>query len=242
MQGDPVVTRPTASVVLVLVRGDHRLHELKLTKALRQTHPARDRRRRSRPAFGAEPGSIGPVGVAGPCGGIIADEALRRGRVRRSGANRTGYHLPGVEPAATSGRSSPTSARSRRGNLPFTAAAAAIEPAIEIGNIFKLGTQYSAALGATYLDEDGKEQPIVMGSYGIGPARILAAAVEQFADEHGMHLARVDRALTTSGSSPSARMRSRPRSASRESSSGWASPSSSTTGRCHRACGSPTRI
>jgi len=61
-----------------------------------------------------------------------------------------------------------------------------VEPAIEIGNIFKLGTRYSEPLGATYLDEDGKEQPIVMGSYGIGPARIVAAAIEQYADEHGI--------------------------------------------------------
>src|SRR3954447_17516128 len=61
-----------------------------------------------------------------------------------------------------------------------------IEPAIEVGNIFKLGTRYSEPLGATYLDEGGKEQLIVMGSYGIGPARIAAAAVEQFADEHGI--------------------------------------------------------
>jgi prolyl-tRNA synthetase len=61
-----------------------------------------------------------------------------------------------------------------------------IEPAIEIGNIFKLGTRYSEPLGASYLDEAGNEQPIWMGSYGIGPARIVAAAVEQFADEHGI--------------------------------------------------------
>jgi len=61
-----------------------------------------------------------------------------------------------------------------------------IEPAIEIGNIFKLGTRYSEPLGATYLDEKGEELPIWMGSYGIGPARVVAAAVEQFADEHGI--------------------------------------------------------
>ncbi len=61
-----------------------------------------------------------------------------------------------------------------------------VEPAIEIGNIFKLGTRYSEALGATYLDEHGAELPIWMGSYGIGPARVVAAAVEQFADEHGI--------------------------------------------------------
>jgi prolyl-tRNA synthetase len=61
-----------------------------------------------------------------------------------------------------------------------------IEPAIEVGNIFKLGTRYSEALGASFLDESGREQPIWMGSYGIGPARIVAAAVEQYADEKGI--------------------------------------------------------
>jgi prolyl-tRNA synthetase len=61
-----------------------------------------------------------------------------------------------------------------------------VEPAIEIGNIFKLGTRYSEPLGASYLDEHGEEQPIWMGSYGLGPARVVAAAVEQFADEHGI--------------------------------------------------------
>ncbi|HEY2282475.1 MAG TPA: aminoacyl--tRNA ligase-related protein [Solirubrobacteraceae bacterium] len=61
-----------------------------------------------------------------------------------------------------------------------------LEPAIEIGNIFKLGTRYSVPLGATYLDEQGEERPVWMASYGIGPARIVAAAVEQYADEHGI--------------------------------------------------------
>jgi prolyl-tRNA synthetase len=61
-----------------------------------------------------------------------------------------------------------------------------IEPAIEVANIFKLGTRYSEPLGATYLDEQGAERPIVMGSYGIGPARILAAAIEQYHDEQGI--------------------------------------------------------
>jgi prolyl-tRNA synthetase len=62
----------------------------------------------------------------------------------------------------------------------------AVEPAIEVGNIFKLGTRYSEALGARYLDENGAEHPIWMASYGIGPARIVAAAIEQYADEHGI--------------------------------------------------------
>ena len=61
-----------------------------------------------------------------------------------------------------------------------------MEPAIEVGNIFKLGTRYAEALGARYLDEEGREQLIWMGSYGIGPARIVAAAIEQFHDEQGI--------------------------------------------------------
>ncbi len=93
-------------------------------------------------------------------------------------------------PTSRSRCTTPTSARSRGrrgraayalGERPLT-----IEPAIEIANIFKLGTRYSEPLGATYLDEHGQEHPIWMGSYGIGPARIVAAAVEQYADEHGI--------------------------------------------------------
>jgi prolyl-tRNA synthetase len=61
-----------------------------------------------------------------------------------------------------------------------------VERVIEVGNIFKLGTKYSTALGAAYLDEDGQQKPVVMGSYGIGPARIAAAAIEQLADQDGI--------------------------------------------------------
>ena len=82
----------------------------------------------------------------------------------------------------------PTRGRTRRARslLPATGQPLTIEPAIEIGNIFKLGTRYSEPLGAAYLDEHGEEHPVWMGCYGIGPARIVAAAVEQYADEHGI--------------------------------------------------------
>jgi prolyl-tRNA synthetase len=81
---------------------------------------------------------------------------------------------------------SPEVERSAEGGYVRGGEALSVEPAIEIGNIFKLGTRYSEPLGATYLDEHGDERPIWMGSYGIGPARVVAAAVEQFADEHGI--------------------------------------------------------
>ena len=102
-----------------------------------------------------------------------------------SGANRDGMHLRGVEP----GRDFPFKRADVRKAVEGDTVDGhpiRIEPAIEVGNIFKLGTRFSEPLGATYLDESGAEQLIWMGSYGIGPARICAAAVEQFADEQGI--------------------------------------------------------
>ena len=102
-----------------------------------------------------------------------------------TGANRDGTHLQGVEP----GRDFPFKRADVRRVEPGDTVDGhpiRVEPAIEVGNIFKLGTRYSERFGATYLDESGAEQLIWMGSYGIGPARICAAAVEQFADEQGI--------------------------------------------------------
>jgi prolyl-tRNA synthetase len=102
-----------------------------------------------------------------------------------AGANRDGYHLQGVEP----GRDFPFKRGDVRKVEPgdtIDGHPLRIEPAIEVGNIFKLGTRFSEPLDATYLDESGNEQLIWMGSYGIGPARICAAAVEQFADDQGI--------------------------------------------------------
>ena len=169
--------------VLVLVRGDHALHERKLARALagdevRPAHPEEVRQH-----LGAPAGSVGPVDARVP---ILADEHLRGG-VYVTGANRDGFHLRGVTP----GRDF----EARFVDLHTVAAGEAcgqcgkplvVEKVIEVGNIFKLGTKYSEALGAMFLDESGKEQPIIMGSYGIGPARIAAAAVEQWADADGI--------------------------------------------------------
>ncbi len=169
--------------VLVLVRGDHALHERKLARALkaegRPAHPEEIQK-----ALGVAPGSVGPLDVRGAR--IIADVSLREGRYV-VGANREGFHMMGVKPGqdfacewadlqvALAGEGCPSCGKPLR-----------IERVIEIGNIFKLGTKYSVPLGATYLDERGQQQPIVMGSYGIGPARIAAAAVEQRHDADGI--------------------------------------------------------
>ena len=172
----------TSGPVLVLVRGDHALHERKLARALgeefRAAHPDE-----VRGALGAPVGSVGPVGARVP---IVADEALRTGTYV-VGANREGFHLKGVAP----GRDFECRFADLHAVAPGEACTVcgkplAVERVIEIGNIFKLGTKYSVPLKATYLDEAGREQPIVMGSYGIGPARIAAAAIEQLADQDGV--------------------------------------------------------
>jgi prolyl-tRNA synthetase len=168
--------------VLVLVRGDHRLNEFKLQNALRA--PARPAEAQEvRDLFGTEPGFIGPIGAQVD---VVADEALRGLHGLVTGANELDTHLRGVEPERDFQPIWTDVRRVEPGDLDPSGAPIRIEPAIEVGNIFKLGTRYSEPLGARYLDENGKEQPIVMGSYGIGPARIVAAAIEQFHDEQGI--------------------------------------------------------
>jgi prolyl-tRNA synthetase len=115
---------------------------------------------------------------------ILLDDAVEPGAYI-TGANRDNAHLRGVEP----GRDFPFKRADVRRVEPgdtVNGHAIRVEPAIEVGNIFKLGTRFSEPLRATYLDESGREQLIWMGSYGIGPARIAAAAVEQHADEQGI--------------------------------------------------------
>jgi prolyl-tRNA synthetase len=142
-----------------------------------------------RPAHAAEfEERIGPAGFIGPVGTdvpILMDEALEGGAGYISGANKSDLHLRGVEPGRDFAYTS-VDVRSVVAGDTVDGKPIRIEPAIEIGNIFKLGTRFSEPLGATYLDEQGNSQLIWMGSYGIGPARIAAAAVEQFADEHGI--------------------------------------------------------
>ncbi|HYB42808.1 MAG TPA: His/Gly/Thr/Pro-type tRNA ligase C-terminal domain-containing protein, partial [Candidatus Methylomirabilis sp.] len=135
--------------------------------------------------LGAPAGSVGPVDAKG-ISRVVADESLKSGAYV-VGANREGYHLVGVTPGkdfacdwsdlqvTLPGEGCPTCGR------PL-----GVERVIEIGNIFKLGTKYAETLGATYLDEQGRQRPVVMGSYGIGPARIAAAAVEQRHDADGI--------------------------------------------------------
>jgi prolyl-tRNA synthetase len=175
----PVVVEQRG-IVLVLVRGDHRLNEVKLRNALGAEF---------RPAQAEEiEAELGPVGFVGPVGAglpVLKDAAIQ-GEAFVTGANRPDAHLRGVRPGRDFEFEEVDVRTVEAGDAAPGGGTIEIEPAIEIGNIFKLGTRYSEPLGATYLDEGGGERPIAMGSYGIGPARIAAAAIEQAADERGI--------------------------------------------------------
>jgi prolyl-tRNA synthetase len=166
-------------LVLVVVRGDHRVNEIKLRNALgADCRPAQpdEFARKIGPA-----GFIGPVGANAP---VLLDDAVTDGGYV-TGANRADFPLRGVEPGRDFAFER-ADVRTVEAGDTVDGQPIRIETAIELANIFKLGTRYSEPLGATYLDESGASKPIMMGSYGIGPARIVAAAAEQQADEAGI--------------------------------------------------------
>jgi len=168
--------------VLALVRGDQTLHEKKLAKLVGPHRPAQ--KDEVKAALGVPAGFIGPMGHKLR---KVADPVLKEGTYI-AGANKEGFHVKGVTAAqqfsdaefADIHTAAAGDACSQCGK-PLR-----IEKVIEIGNIFKLGTKYSVPLKANYLDEQGNEKPIIMGSYGIGPARIAAAAIEQGNDKDGI--------------------------------------------------------
>jgi len=167
-------------LVVVLLRGDHRLNEIKLRNALGAGF-----RQATKEEIEAE---VGPVGYIGPVGlshPIVKDAAIDGGSYV-SGANEPDTHLRGIVPGRDFEFTELDVRTVEDGDTAPGGGRIEIEPAIEIGNVFKLGSRYSEPLGATYLDESGSERPIVMGSYGIGPARVVAAAIEQGADERGI--------------------------------------------------------
>jgi prolyl-tRNA synthetase len=176
------VTTDDGKVLLALVRGDDRLSESKLLSALKVgSRPSTDDEIRA--AFGASGGSLGPVGFSGE---VLADETLREGEFV-AGANRDGFHLRGV----AAGRDyDPRFADIREpvegDRCPECGGALQFQTAIEVGHIFNFGDKYSHGLEATFLDEDGREKPLLGGSYGIGPGRIIAAVIEQRHDENGI--------------------------------------------------------
>ncbi|MDQ2856411.1 MAG: proline--tRNA ligase [Acidobacteriota bacterium] len=181
--------------ILALVRGDHQVHETKLTDALGAVRLRQANPEEIRELLGADAGSLGAVGDQirrltdlGKVT-IVADVGLRERRNMTTGANLNDYHLRGVDVTrdinverwadlrmVNSGEPCP---RCETGVLE-------VYKAMEIGHIFKLGTKYSASMGATVLNQNGKPVPIVMGSYGIGVERIITAAIEQNSDDDGI--------------------------------------------------------
>ncbi len=175
-------------LVMVLVRGDHEVNDVKLKNFLKANFLEPATPEEAAMVFGAEFGSIGPVDL--PEGvKLVADLYVQDMQNAITGANETGFHLINVKPGrdfepvvyedlrfVQAGDPSPDG----EGVLQFT-------QGIEIGHIFKLGTRYSDTMGATVLDENGRDIPVIMGSYGIGVSRLVSAIVEQNADESGMN-------------------------------------------------------
>jgi prolyl-tRNA synthetase len=168
--------------VLALVRGDQTLHEKKLAKLIGPHRPAQ--KDEVKAALGVPAGFIGPMGHKVR---KIADPTLKQS-VFIAGANKEGYHVKGVTADQHFSDAEFADIHEAKAGDGCAKCGKTLrtEKVIEIGNIFKLGTRYSVPLKANYLDENGAEKPIVMGSYGIGPARIAAAAVEQGNDENGI--------------------------------------------------------
>jgi prolyl-tRNA synthetase len=181
--------------VLALLRGDHQLHETKLADNLKATAVRASHPEEIRELLGAGAGSLGGVGAKARARQanfellIIADQGLKDRSNMTTGANKDDHHLRGVDierdikpdqwadlRSVESGELCP---RCEQGTLE-------VYKAMEIGHIFKLGTKYSESMGATVLTQDGKEVPIVMGSYGIGVERIITAAIEQNNDQDGI--------------------------------------------------------
>lgn len=174
--------------ILVLVRGDHDVNDVKLKNYLGADFLDEATEEDAQKYFGADFGSIGPVDLPEAVK-LYADLNVQDLANAITGANETGYHYTNVNPGrdfepiayedlrfAQEGDLSPDGV----GTLEFT-------KGIEIGHIFKLGTRYSESMGANVLDENGREKPVIMGCYGIGVSRLLSAIVEQNADENGIN-------------------------------------------------------
>ncbi|NNL87394.1 MAG: proline--tRNA ligase [Myxococcales bacterium] len=171
---------------LVLLRGDHQLNEQKLADALGATACRPAQPEEIRDALGASAGSLGAVGVTGVP--ILADLALEGRTNMTTGANEDDFHLRGVSVARDLAVDQFLDLREVKAGEPCPACEnpLAVEKTIEVGHIFKLGTKYSESLSASVLDEAGKSRPIIMGSYGIGVGRTLAAVLERHHDDAGM--------------------------------------------------------
>ncbi|HEX8235393.1 MAG TPA: proline--tRNA ligase [Abditibacteriaceae bacterium] len=174
-----------AKPVLALLRGDHQLNEVKLASALGAANVRAAREEEIVELLGARPGSLGAVRVLDKT--VVADEALRGRKRMTTGANKDGFHLRGVDVERDIPVTQWADLRTAQaGEHSPNGGALQISRSIELGHVFKLGNKYTKAMGAKFLDENGKEQIIEMGCYGIGVSRIVAAIAEIHHDERGV--------------------------------------------------------
>ena len=170
--------------VVAIVPGDHELNEIKAGKLFGAYHLMSDEELE---LAGLHKGFIGPVGL--PEGvRLVCDESLRESVSWTCGANEVDYHYTGARPGRDFEVDEWADLVSVKAGDPCPHCGAALKSArgIEISQVFQLGTKYSESMGATFADEDGVERPFLMGCYGIGVSRTLAAVVEQHNDEHGI--------------------------------------------------------
>ena len=173
-------------LVTAIVRGDHEVNETKLVNAVGATGGIRPAQVEEIKAAGMEPGYGSPIGARGTT--VVVDDLVARSANLVAGANREGYHYRNVNVGrdfAADVVADLTNAQ-EGDPCPDCGTPVILRNGIEVGNIFKLGTKYADAFGATYLGEDGQAHPIVMGSYGIGVGRNVACVVEEHHDEKGI--------------------------------------------------------
>ena len=179
-----IIYQAEGKPLVALVRGDHEVNEAKLARAAGVSSVEPGDPELIREVTGAEVGFAGPVGLT--CR-VIADQAVTVMHDAVTGANKTDYHITGVNAGRDYEiRESADIRNAVEGDRAPNGSPLTFKTCIEVGHVFKLGTKYSAAMGATFLDAHGKAQPLIMGCYGIGVNRILAAAIEASHDEKGI--------------------------------------------------------
>jgi prolyl-tRNA synthetase len=173
-QGEPIV---------VLLRGDHQLNLTKLAKVIGTDDIRPAGAEETFEIMGANFGSLGPIGISAR---IIADSALESRRGMVSGANKDGVHLAGLEPKRDFTARYADIRTVQSGETALDGSRLTVRRGLELGHIFELGTRYATAMGALVQDSTGKRVPIIMGSYGIGVDRLMAAIAETYADDTGL--------------------------------------------------------
>lgn len=183
-----LIYRVDEKLVMILVRGDHELNEVKLKNLYDATQVGLAQEADLRALTGAPAGFVGPVGLDPEKVEIIADNYVQDVHDGIVGANEADYHLAHVVIGRDFkvGRFADLRNITEGDECPRTGGAIKFARGVEVGHVFKLGTKYSQAIGATFLDENGRSQPMIMGCYGIGVSRTIAAAIEQNNDENGI--------------------------------------------------------